>query len=86
MGGKLLGAGGGGFLLFYVPEEKQGNVKKALDNLLHVPFAFEDAGTDVIYYSPENYSPDEWEENTNESVDYWYYGDGRFSSCGLSAW
>ena len=59
LGGKLLGAGGGGFLLFYVPEEKQGNVKKALDNLLHVPFAFEDAGTDVIYYSPENYSPDE---------------------------
>lgn len=40
-GGKLLGAGGGGFLLFYVDPDKQENVRKALENLLYVPFEFE---------------------------------------------
>ena len=55
LGGKLLGAGGGGFLLFYVPKQKQENVKKKLSKLLYVPFKFEDKGTDVIYYSPEEY-------------------------------
>lgn len=58
LGGKLLGAGGGGFLLFYVPEDRQEKVKKELEDLLYVPFAFEDAGTDIIYYSPESYSPE----------------------------
>ena len=43
LGGKLLGAGGGGFLLFYVEEDKQERVKKALSNLLYVPFKFENA-------------------------------------------
>lgn len=43
-GGKLLGAGGGGFLLFYVETEKQKNVLEALNNLLYVPFEFETAG------------------------------------------
>ena len=58
LGGKLLGAGGGGFLLFYVPEDKQDNVREAL-NLLEVPFNFEDEGTRVIYYAPEEYNKDE---------------------------
>lgn len=56
-GGKLLGAGGGGFLLFYVEKEKQAAVKKALGNLLHVPFGFENGGTKVIHYTPESYEP-----------------------------
>ena len=55
LGGKLLGAGGGGFLLFYVPEEKQDNVKKELSDLLLVPFKFDNAGTQIIYYAPEEY-------------------------------
>ena len=55
LGGKLLGAGGGGFLLFYVPKEKQEQVRKAL-GLLEVPFNFEDGGTRVIYYAPEEYN------------------------------
>ncbi len=55
LGGKLLGAGGGGFVVFYVPEDRQENVKKALNNLLYVPFEFENSGTQVIYYSPEQY-------------------------------
>ena len=57
IGGKLLGAGGGGFLLFYVEEGKQMYVRKALEQLLYVPFKFEDAGTQVIHYAPETYEP-----------------------------
>lgn len=55
VGGKLLGAGGGGFLLCYVERDKQENVKMALGNLLHVPFEFENDGTSVLYYQPETY-------------------------------
>ena len=55
LGGKLLGAGGGGFLLFYVEEDKQESVKKAMQDLLHVPFEFENSGTRVIHYTPEVY-------------------------------
>ena len=57
LGGKLLGAGGGGFLVFYVEPDKQDNVKNAMDNLLHIPFQFEDGGTQVIHYTPESYEP-----------------------------
>jgi D-glycero-alpha-D-manno-heptose-7-phosphate kinase len=57
LGGKLLGAGGGGFLLFYVPEEYQKAVKDAMKDLLHVPFRFENGGTRIIHYSPESYVP-----------------------------
>ncbi len=55
LGGKLLGAGGGGFLLFYVEKEKQDKVKDALSDLMEVPFRFENSGTRVIHYSPELY-------------------------------
>lgn len=54
LGGKLLGAGGGGFLLFYVEPEKQPAVQAALSNLLLVPFEFESQGTRVLYYTPED--------------------------------
>ena len=59
LGGKLLGAGGGGFLLFYVPQERQENVKQAMSHLLHVPFRFENGGTEIVLYSPESFSPAE---------------------------
>jgi len=55
LGGKLLGAGGGGFIVFYVPKSKQKSVKNALNKLLYVPFKFENGGTEVIYYSPEQF-------------------------------
>lgn len=55
LGGKLLGAGGGGFLLFYVPLEKQSDVKNALKDQMYVPFKFENDGTKIIYYSAEDY-------------------------------
>lgn len=57
LGGKLLGAGGGGFLLFYVQPENQQVVKEAMKDLLYVPFAFENGGTRVIHYTPEEYIP-----------------------------
>ena len=57
LGGKLLGAGGGGFLLFYVQPERRVSVMEAMKELLYIPFAFEDGGTRVIYYSPESYTP-----------------------------
>ncbi len=59
LGGKLLGAGGGGFLLFYVQQDKQNSVKEAMKDLLHIPFEFENAGTQVIHYTPETYVPKE---------------------------
>ena len=55
LGGKLLGAGGGGFLVFYVPPEKKESVMEAMKDLLYVPFKFEDGGTRVVHYSPEMY-------------------------------
>ena len=55
LGGKLLGAGGGGFLIFYVQQEKQEAVKSAMKDLTYIPFKFEDGGTQVIYYAPEQY-------------------------------
>ncbi|WP_312433468.1 GHMP family kinase ATP-binding protein [Lacrimispora sp.] len=57
LGGKLLGAGGGGFLIFYVEPEKHQSVIDAMHVLMHIPFEFEDGGTRVIHYSPESYEP-----------------------------
>ena len=54
-GGKLLGAGGGGFLLFYAEPEAHDRIRAAMENLLYIPFRFEDDGTSVIYYAPEMY-------------------------------
>ncbi len=48
LGGKLLGAGGGGCLLFYVPKEKQNHVRLALSDLYEVDFEFENEGTKII--------------------------------------
>lgn len=53
LGGKLLGAGGGGFLVFYVPIEKQDFVRRAMRDLMYIPFEFENGGTRVIHYTPE---------------------------------
>lgn len=57
LGGKLLGAGGGGFLLFYCEKEKQESLKQAMEKLMIVPFNFENEGAQVLYYSPQSYSP-----------------------------
>lgn len=53
-GGKLLGAGGGGFLLFYVEKKNQSNVRNALKKLKEIDFKFENQGTNIIYYNKVN--------------------------------
>jgi len=52
-GGKLLGAGGGGFMLFFVKPELQSKVREALSGLLYVPFRFENSGSQIIFYEPD---------------------------------
>lgn len=54
LGGKLLGAGGGGFMLFFVRPELQEQVKKALRHLLYVPARFDHLGSQIIYYTHED--------------------------------
>ena len=54
LGGKLLGAGGGGFLLLYVEPERQPAVRKALQKLLYVPCRFEFLGSQIIYFAHED--------------------------------
>lgn len=61
LGGKLLGAGGGGFLVFYVQPDKREKVLAAMKDLMHIPFAFENSGTQIIHYTPEAYIPREEE-------------------------
>jgi D-glycero-alpha-D-manno-heptose-7-phosphate kinase len=53
LGGKLLGAGGGGFMLFFVPPEKREALRLRLKRLLCVPFKFSSKGSDVVLYEPE---------------------------------
>lgn len=52
LGGKLLGAGASGFMVLYVPPDKQENVLEALSGYLHVPFKFETEGSSLVYYKP----------------------------------
>lgn len=58
LGGKLLGAGGGGFLVFFAEPDARRPVREALSDLLHIPFEFESDGTRVVYYDPEDYDPE----------------------------
>ena len=52
IGGKLLGAGGGGFMLLFVRPEHQPHVREALKDLVHVPFNFDESGSRVVMYQP----------------------------------
>ena len=51
IGGKLLGAGGGGFIAFYVNERKRKRLIEQMSDLLHVPFHFDQMGSHIIHYS-----------------------------------
>ena len=55
IGGKILGAGGGGFILFYVPIKNQLSVKNSLKELIEVPFKFESSGSKVVLYNPTGF-------------------------------
>ncbi len=52
IGGKLLGAGGGGFMLLFVPPQRQPAVRERLSKFVHVPFQFEMAGSRIVLYQP----------------------------------
>ncbi len=55
LGGKLLGAGGGGFLLFYCEQDKQEQLRKAMSDLVELPFDLENSGTKVIYVGSKDW-------------------------------
>lgn len=55
-GGKILGAGGGGFLLLFVKPELQSRVRERLKHLIHVPFELEDSGSRVVLYQSSGLS------------------------------
>jgi D-glycero-alpha-D-manno-heptose-7-phosphate kinase len=54
LGGKLLGAGGTGFMLFYAPRDRHRGIIQALSSCLHVPFRFETEGSTLVYYTPDD--------------------------------
>ena len=53
-GGKLLGAGGGGFLLLFAKPDQQKKIREKLKNLLEIPFKFETLGSQIIFYQPDS--------------------------------
>ena len=59
LGGKLLGAGGGGFLLFYAEPDRQEAVREAMRELLYIPFRFEQEGTAIVHDEQESFEKTE---------------------------
>ena len=69
LGGKITGAGGGGFLLLFAPIEKQNEIKNSLSKLLHVPFKFENNGSSIIFESEtQKYIEEEEHRNNNDNL------------------
>jgi D-glycero-alpha-D-manno-heptose-7-phosphate kinase len=69
VGGKLLGAGGGGFLMLFVPPERQEAVRQKLRGLIHVPCNFESQGSQIIFLDPEKDYSKEETARAGQSVD-----------------
>ena len=57
LGGKLTGAGGGGFMVLFVPPERQAALREALRHLIYVPFKFEFSGSQIIFFGAEQDYP-----------------------------
>jgi D-glycero-alpha-D-manno-heptose-7-phosphate kinase len=55
LGGKILGAGGGGFMLLFAPPDRHQAIREKLHDLVHVPFNFESAGSRVVLYEPSGF-------------------------------
>ena len=53
IGGKLLGAGGGGFILFIVAPQHRAAVRERLKSLIHVSFSFDDGGSKIVVFEPD---------------------------------
>jgi D-glycero-alpha-D-manno-heptose-7-phosphate kinase len=69
VGGKLLGAGGGGFMLLFVHPSSQSKVKERLSKLIHVPFNFESSGSQIIFFDAEEDYAAEDSARANQSID-----------------
>lgn len=69
VGGKLTGAGGGGFMLLFVPPERQPDVLRALSRLINVPFRFDFSGSQVIFHDAEEDYSDVEETRMKQSID-----------------
>ena len=52
IGGKILGAGGGGFVLFFAAPERQAAIRASLQHLVHVPFSIDSEGSRIVLYQP----------------------------------
>ncbi|MBU1040634.1 MAG: kinase [Proteobacteria bacterium] len=63
IGGKLIGAGGGGFLLLFVPPSAQSRVRESLSELLHVPFSFNRNGSQIIFFDPSRQDFSQYERD-----------------------
>ena len=88
VGGKLLGAGGGGFMLLFAPPERQEGIKDRLNTLVHVPFNLESSGTQIVFCDPgEDYSAEE-QARANQPIQTFrelaYVADGEAPAEDLS--
>ncbi|MBT6449887.1 MAG: kinase [Verrucomicrobiales bacterium] len=71
VGGKITGAGGGGFMLLFVPPQFQPAVREKLNRLIHVPFNFETAGSQVIFYDrDQDYSAAEADNKSRQLAEF----------------
>lgn len=68
IGGKLTGAGGGGFLLLFVAPEKHHEIRKALHELIYVPIDLDYSGSQIIYYEPERDYSDVEESRAAQTI------------------
>lgn len=59
IGGKLMGAGGGGFMVLFAEPDVRSKIRAALSDLVYVPFSFESEGSKIIHYAPEEYGETE---------------------------
>lgn len=69
LGGKLLGAGGGGFMLLFARPEDHERIRLALPRLLQVPFKFEGLGTQIVFYQEDQLMLDDvWAQSSAQTA------------------
>ncbi|MBA5868783.1 MAG: kinase, partial [Nitrospira sp. CR2.1] len=69
LGGKLLGAGGGGFMLLFARPEDHERIRMALPGLLQVPFRFENLGTHIVFYEEDQLMLDDvWAQSSAQTA------------------
>ena len=69
IGGKLTGAGGGGFLLLFVPPGIRKKIRERLNRLIYVPFKFDFSGSQIIFFDPQEDYAELEKERANQSID-----------------